>query len=188
MTKIEEQIEFFGLKNQSLEYELQKLQDLGIDIGYKKIETMEKINIDIFPHEIVLKSKAMAEHYAISYIVENALRLLIRETLSEQNEKWLQDLIPPDVLSRAQKHRKEEEEFGIEPNDDILTYLDFGDLITILRDNKKLFENISDINKAISKLYTLKQSRNMIAHGREINERESERIRLAVEDWMRIAY
>ena len=44
------------------------------------------------------------------------------------------------------------------------------------------------MNKAMSKLYTLKQSRNMIAHARPIDEREAERIRLAVEDWTKIVY
>lgn len=134
------------------------------------------------------ESKQMAEHYAISYVVENALRLLIRETLSEQDEEWLQNLIPTDVMDRANKHRKEEEESGIEPNEEILTYLDFGDLISIPHNNKKLFDGISDMNKAISKLYTLKQSRNMITHGRFINDREAERIRLVVEDWTKIVY
>ena len=188
MISMEDQLEYFSLKNHLIEYELQKIQNSGIDIGHKKTETIKTIPTDVFPPDIVNKSKKMAEHYAISYIVENSLRVLIRDTLSESDPSWLENLIPDEMLERAKKHRKEEEEFGIEPNEDILTYLDFGDLIVVLQSNKRLFENISDINKAISKLYTMKQSRNMIAHGRDIDKREEERIRLAVEDWTKIAY
>jgi uncharacterized protein YdcH (DUF465 family) len=65
-------------------------------------------------------------------------------------------------------------------------YTDFGDLISVIRNNWGIFEDLfPDQNWVINRLTELEASRNIIAHNNNLDERELQRIRMYLQDWIR---
>ena len=118
--------------------------------------------------------------------MENSIRTIINQVLSEFNSNWWEEMIPDDIRKRASDHRKEEEDLGMETSDDLLEYTEFGDLIIILEKCSKHFDMINNIRSAKSKLIGFIKSRNIVAHCRTMSKDEQDRFELLVKDWLRI--
>jgi len=95
-------------------------------------------------------------------------------------------LIPEDIKKHAIDHRKEEEDLGMETSEDLMEYTEFGDLITILEKNAKLFDIINNMRSAKTRLIGFIKSRNIVAHCRTMSDDERDRFELLVKDWLRI--
>lgn len=179
-------VEYFLLKNAKLERSLSTLQKSGIDIGYSPPNLTPIIDIDLFPYKIWAQSEKMAEYYKIYFSMENSIRQMIKTVLLEKyGFDWLKK-IPPKIHEKALSFKKEEEEAGMEVSQEILEYMDFGDLITILESNKREFDNIGNMTQAKHLLSSFIKSRNMIAHCRLLTEDEQTRFFTLVKTWLRM--
>lgn len=64
-------------------------------------------------------------------------------------------------------------------------YTDFGDLTSLIRNNWASFEDLfPDQNWVITRLEELEATRNIVAHSNVLDERELQRLRLHMKDWI----
>ena len=187
---IEDEFLKFGMKNLILEKELEKIQKNGIDIGYesKKINN-NTVDTELFEHEILVKAKRMADFYVIYFCLENSIRKLISDVLNEKyGINWWDDKVPDDIKKEVIKKQKKELETSMSiRSDDSLSYLNFGELITIFDSNWKDFKDLLRSQRSVQDVLSqFNKIRNVIAHSCELHEDEISRFKLLVKDWLRI--
>ena len=187
---MEEQLMLFGMKNLLLEKELEKLEKELIDIGHTPtLKKDELVDTELFEHEILKKAKKMADFYALYFSLENSVRKLIKDILSEKyGENWWKTKVPNGVKDNVIEIQKKERESAMSiRSDDPLDYTNFGELIDIFCANWIDFSNILRSQKSVQEtLSPLNKIRNVIAHSCELNDDEILRFKLLIKDWLRI--
>src|SRR3990170_3511202 len=100
------------MKNLMLEGELAKLERSGIELGHAQtIKKDELVDTDLFELEILRKAKKMADFYVLYYSLENSVRKLITDVLSEKHGvEWWEKKVPNGVKDNVKKLQKEERE------------------------------------------------------------------------------
>jgi hypothetical protein len=187
---VDEQFLLFTMKNLLLEGELAKLEKSGIELGH--LQTMEKdelVDTDLFELEILRKAKKMADFYVLYFSLENSVRKLISDVLSEKHgAEWWVKKIPSGVRDNAKRLQKEERETPMSiRSEDNLAYTNFGELIDIFCSNWDDFAEILRSKKAVQDtLSQFSNIRNVIAHSCELNDDEILRFKLLIKDWLRI--
>ncbi len=187
---LDQQFLIFRMKNLLLEGELEKLEKSGIDLGH--IQTMEKdelVDTDLFEYEILRKAKKMADFYVLYFTLENSVRKLIRDVLSEKHGvEWWDKRVPPGVKDNVKKLQKEERDTAMSiRSEDNLAYTNFGELIDIFNSNWNDFAEILRSRKSVQDtLSQFSNIRNVIAHSCELNDDEILRFTLLIKDWLRI--
>jgi hypothetical protein len=184
------QLLIFTMKNLMLEGELAKLEKSGIELGH--IQTMQRnelVDTDLFEHEILRKAKKMADFYVLYFSLENSVRKLIADVLSEKHGvEWWEKKVPAGVKENVKKLQKEERETAMSiRSEENLAYTNFGELIDIFNANWSDFAEILRSRKSVQD--TLSQFcniRNVIAHSCELNDDEILRFKLLIKDWLRI--
>lgn len=185
-----EKLKVFGMQNLMLETDLIKLEKQGIEIGKKEnINKSELVDVELFEMDIRREARKMADFYVLYYCIENSVRRLISETLSEKYGQDWWDLKAPIGVKETVKDNQEKEKntpFTFR-SDDPLSYTNFGELIQIFESNWDDFSDIlrskKSMNETLSKLNLL---RNVIAHSCYLNDDEIMRFELLIKDWMRI--
>jgi hypothetical protein len=127
--------------------------------------------------------------YGMLKNLETKLRTLIETKLSSNNREWWTQRVPQDVKENAELKKQKNEKIwpwytgNVEP---IITYLDFNDYLKIIRKNdnwKEVFKNIFVDEEWIStKFKELSPIRNKIAHSRELEKNEIDRLKFNVID------
>lgn len=175
-----------------MEGELAKLERSGIEIGH--IETVkekdELVDTDLFESEILHKAKKMADFYILYFSLENSVRKLITDVLSEKHgTEWWEKRVPDGVKNNVKKLQKEELQTAMTiRSDDNLAYTNFGELIDIFCHNWDDFDEILRSQKAVrDTLSQFNNIRNVIAHSCELTGDEIQRFKLVVNDWLRIS-
>lgn len=187
---MENQLMLFGMKNLLLEKSLEKLEKEGIDIGH--ISTLQKdelVDTELFEHEILKRARKMADFYVLYFSLENSVRKLIEDVLSENyGGKWWDTKVPNGVKDNVIKIQTDEKNSAMSMrSDDPLDYTNFGELIDIFSANWKDFSDFLRSKKAIQEtLSPLNRIRNVIAHSCELNDDEILRFQLLIKDWLRI--
>jgi hypothetical protein len=186
----EDQLMLFGMKNLLLEKNLEKLEKEGIDIGH--ISTLKKdelVDTELFEHEILTRARKMADFYVLYFSLENSVRKLIKDVLTETyGEKWWDTKVPTGVKDNVIKIQEDERNSAMSiRSDEPLDYTNFGELIDIFSMNWNDFSDILRSKKAIQEtLSPLNKIRNVIAHSCELNDDEILRFKLLIKDWLRI--
>jgi hypothetical protein len=186
----DKQLLIFGIKNMMLEGELAKLERSGIELGHAQtIKKDELVDTDLFELEILRKAKKMADFYVLYFSLENSVRKLITDVLSEKyGVEWWEKKVPDGVKDNVKRLQKEERETAMSiRSDDNLAYTNFGELIDILCHNWDDFAEILRSRKAVQDtLSQFNNIRNVIAHSCELNDDEILRFKLLIKDWLRI--
>lgn len=187
-----EQLMLFGMKNLLLEKDLERLEREGIDINHtatlKKNELIE-VDTELFEHEILKKARKMADFYVLYFSLENSVRKLIRDVLSEKyGEHWWNTKVPKGVRDSVIEIQEKEKDSPMSTrSEDPLDYTNFGELIDIFSTNWQDFSNILRSQKSVQEtLSPLNKIRNVIAHSCELNDDEIMRFKLLIKDWLRI--
>ena len=184
------QILVFGMNNILIENALDDLQSQGIDLGRITTELKEKtVDTELFEHDIIAKARTMADFYVLYFALENSVRRLLTEVLSEKHgSDWWQKAVPDGVKKEAENKRKEELESAMSiRSEDPLAYTNFGELIAIFISNWDEFADILRSKRAVQDtLSQFNKVRNIIAHSCELNEDEILRFKLLISDWLRI--
>jgi energy-converting hydrogenase A subunit M len=187
---IADDLKLFGMHNLLLETELSKLEARGIQIEHTKtIVKAEVVDVDLFEIDILLEARKMADFYAIYFAVENSIRRLISDTLSEKyGINWWKDKVPEKVRLEVEKKQKEERDTAMSiRSEDPLTYTNFGELIDVFAANWADFADTLRSEKAMRQtLSAFNKIRNVVAHSCALNEDEITRFKLTVKDWFRI--
>jgi hypothetical protein len=123
------------------------------------------------------------------FCVENAVRELVRERLTQlHGANWWDSHVSAALRQKVAGRREKEGEnrWHTRRGAHELSYTDFGDLALILQQNWADFEDLfPDQNWITTRLKELEQSRNVIAHNNVLDDREIDRIRMYLTDWMR---
>ncbi len=143
-----------------------------------------------FPFEMRKNAEHMSEYYKLFFMIENDMRRLIDETLTESSEKadWWEALSPPSAKEEYKQNAQREQEAGVTSrSDNPLDYISFGQLGEIMRFNWNVFGGILSNQKAMGRvMFSLNMLRGPIAHCGLLAEDEAERLKLSVKDWFRL--
>lgn len=123
------------------------------------------------------------------FCLENAVRELVRERLTQlHGADWWNAQVSSAVRQKVESRREKEGEnrWHTRRGAHELNYTDFGDLAVILQQNWADFADLfPDQNWITARLRELEQSRNVIAHNNVLDDREIDRIRMYLADWIR---
>jgi hypothetical protein len=185
-------IKFFGLNNLSIESEIRRIEiDHGVELGHRRIEKgADERYFPQFSHKLRAEAEAMATHYSIFYCLENSIRSLIDERLTEASgaDWWnAKDVVPPSVVKNCADNHRRELETGVTPrSENMIDYSTFGELGEILRQNWDFFGGTFRDKGAVGRiLHSLNTLRGPIAHCKALAEDEVLRLHLALRDWFR---
>lgn len=129
----------------------------------------------------------MGQLYVAIHCLENSVRCLVRNVLSKTlGDNWW-DKVASDPMKRKLTDRKSREaknRWLSSRGADKLNYMDWSDLVTLIRKSHKDFEKlIPDIKFIELRLEELENLRNTIAHSGVLPDEELARVELALKDW-----
>ena len=191
MTKRVNRVRLFALNNLAIEAGLQRVErDHDIDIGHRPV-VEGKIDETYYPQfdeKVRREAVEMSANYRVFYCLENSIRLLISDILSEKHgAEWWTTKVPDQVRTHVAATQKKERESGIAVrSQDAIDYTTFGELGEIIKSNWSDFSDVFQDIKALEKVIsTLNVLRGPIAHCKPLAEDEVVRLHLSVRDWFR---
>src|SRR5208283_5133502 len=141
-------IKLFGLNNLSIESDLPKIeQSHDIDLGHQQPDQnkRDQIYYPQFSQKLREEREAMSVHYSIFYCLENSIRKLISDRLTDEHgaDWWKQpNVVPQNVVKNCEDNRRREIQSGITPrSENMIDYSNFGELGEILRCNWSVFSD-----------------------------------------------
>lgn len=126
--------------------------------------------------------------YLAFFCLENSARELIVERLSERHgpDWWAKQAtraVQDRVKTRQDKEGKNR--WHARRGASEIYYTDFGDLLSLIQNNWDDFADLfPDINWVVTRFTELEASRNIVAHNNLLDQRELERIKLYLADWI----
>jgi len=135
---VADDLKLFGMHNLILESNLRKLEDSGIQIEHvKTIKKAEVIDVELFEQDILKEARKMADFYELYYSLENSIRRLIAERLSEKHgTNWWIEKVPEGVQKAVKEKQQDERDTTMSiRSEDPLSYTNFGELISIFDAN-----------------------------------------------------
>ncbi len=181
----------FGMANLLAEASLSEVErEHSIDLERSFGDTnLDETYFPQFDEKIRSQAAKMAAHYEIFYCLEQTIRLLISERLSEYDEDWWDTKIPQQVKTEAKKRHEDEVNKGITPRSfDLIDYTNFGELSVIIDTNwgdsfNDIFSSKAAIRSVLSMLNTL---RGPIAHCGALADDEITRLHLTLRSLFRL--
>lgn len=189
--RADEALKLFGLNNLSIESDIRQLErEYEIDLGHQEGEErrIDETYYPQFAERLRLEASRMSNNYAIFYCLENSIRDLISQRLSEQyGEEWWGSAVPEAVQNNADKNRRKEISSAVTPRSaDLIDFTNFGELGEIIKSNWDIFGDMFRDVRAVEKvLATLNTLRAPIAHCKSLAEDEELRLHLGLRDWFR---
>lgn len=144
-----------------------------------------------FEADIRADATRMSEFYEVFYCLENSIRKLVDEIMSDAEgvDWWASERVDDDRIRKpAEGRRRKEVDSGITPRSErLIDYTTFGELSQLITDNWELFDPIFQSKTAVSNVSNqLNLLRGPIAHCNPTDELEQERLNLAVKTWFKI--
>lgn len=174
------------------ESEANRFQSAGIQVGADQGQAEERLLSEaLSPFGVTRRNLAleMARLYAVLHCFENEVRSLIRETLEEAiGPNWIETL-PTQVTKLASSRQKTafKDSWLAGEKTDILGFVEFGDLSSIIIAQWAHFENLIPSQHWLkSRMEELEKTRNFIAHNRMLLPSELQRIYMYVADWNKV--
>lgn len=137
----------------------------------------------------VERARRMATVYTAIAAFENMVRDLVRRTLlDDKGANWWAEAVSSNVRGRAHKRQEDEAKhrFHTQRGDDPIDFIDFGDLLNIIRANEPAFEaSIPSPEWARGIFDAVERSRNVIMHSGTLDPEDIERVGVNIRDWVR---
>lgn len=187
----QQQVELFVLKGATIKLAVERAFPTKRK-PYQSSEQEAQIrsSIEQFSADVRENAELMAEFYKLFYMLENDIRKLIDETLSDAHNgpNWWDKFAPQTAKEECRLNQQREVEFGVTSRSDReLDYITFGQLGEIIRHNWTLFGGIISNQKALGRvMHALNNLRGPIAHCGLLAEDEVDRLKLTVKDWFRL--
>jgi hypothetical protein len=165
--------------------ERQRKTKVGDD-EFKKVN--ESLGLDLLDEQLVATAKKMAIIFTAICAFENYVRRFISEKLEEvHKDDWWNKCVSDKIRKFAESRREKESKvrWHAPRGDALINYTEFGDLVSIIRNNWNDFEpHINSIEWADSIIKTLERSRNVIMHSGELVNHDIERVGMNIRDWV----
>jgi hypothetical protein len=186
-------IEFFLLKCASLKIAVDRAStpyaEIPADVRAAREEASPAPFISQFSTEMRREAEEMAQYYKLFHMLENDIRRLIDETLTEAyGADWWDSHTPQSTKDECRANQQRERDAGVTSrSDDPLDYISFGQLGDIIRENWTQFGGILSNQKALGRtLFGLNMLRGPKAHCGTLAEDEVARLESTVKDWFRL--
>lgn len=188
--KSEDKLYSFVMKGELTKVALNKS---GVESKFSNLNILanEYINclaIDLLDENKVEHSTLMATVYTAIAAFENTVReFIVKVLLEHKGANWWESCVSEKIRKQAESRKSEEEKirWHTPRGDEMINYVDFGDLASIMNQNFDLFEvHLVSIEWARQIFQTLERSRNVIMHSGELGRRDIERIGTNIRDWI----
>lgn len=127
--------------------------------------------------------------YLAFFMLENSARELIVDRLQEKHgtDWWQTCATRPVQKSVAGRQEKEgKNRWHMQRGASEIYYTDFGDLSSLIQNNWEAFEDLfPDIDWVLARFRELEASRNIVAHNNLLDERELDRLKMYLADWVK---
>lgn len=151
-------------------------------------EYINCLAIDLLDEERVNHAKLMATVYTAIAAFENTVRgFIVKVLLEHKGASWWETCVSEKIRKLAESRKTEEEKirWHTPRGDEMINYVEFGDLASIMNQNFEFFEmHVVSIEWARQIFQTLERSRNVIMHSGELGRRDIERIGTNIRDWI----
>jgi len=169
---------------------LSKLEGNGISVkGDGNLNAVSPIEEKSFSPRIVFDANKMASVYIGFFCVENAIRELVSERLTERKGiDWWEVCVPSKIKTAVEKLKEKEDKnrYHSQRSTTLIGYTMFGNLGQIIINNWEEFSDLfPDQAWVTSRLNDLEMSRNIIMHTGVLPQLEIDRIESIVRDWIR---
>lgn len=182
----------FLFRGLMFEADADRFQSAGIQVGADTGQAEERLLSEaLSSFNVTMRNNAleMARLYAVLHCFENEVRALIRETLEEEEgTNWVEKL-PKKIKEFAEGRQNTalEDSWLEGEKSNLLGFVDFGQLASIIIEKWTLFENIIPSQHWLKqRMDELEKARNFIAHNRMLLPSEFHRIYLYIADWNRV--
>jgi hypothetical protein len=186
-------IRAFGMSGFQISDDLSQIgTSLAIDLGHFQVNTSSSAekSMKLFEQKVQVEAAEMATYYTLFYCLEKSIRELITNNLREKvgANWWDTERVPQQVQDEVTKRRKAEIDTGVTSrSDEPIDFTTFGELEVIITKNWDVFSLIFDSQRAVQRVMnSLNVLRGPIAHCCPYSEDEKERLRLTVNDWIRM--
>jgi hypothetical protein len=160
-------------------------------------ETVSEAYYTQFSERLRDEAASMATQYAIFYCLENSIREVIVQRLTEEygSDWWTKvipdstqkNVVPESVQKNAASNQKREIETGVTPRSaELIDYTTFGELGEIIRNNWTILGDMFRDQGAVGRImHNLNTLRGPIAHCKALAEDEVVRLYLSLRDLFR---
>ncbi|WP_211227041.1 Swt1 family HEPN domain-containing protein [Terrimonas ferruginea] len=182
----------FFFRGLMFESESTRFQNAGIQIGADSAYADQQLLSEaLSPFNIGLRNNAleMARLYSLLFCFENEIRSYIRGTLSETEGVDWWNKLPTKIKSHAEMRQAAavRDSWLEGEKTDLLGFVDFGMLASIIIEKWNLFSNIIPSQHWLKqRMEELEKTRNFIAHNRMLLPSEFQRIYMYIADWNRV--
>lgn len=171
MANFENHVRSFGMSGFLITDEIKNLETkLGIDLGHTSQAVVdEKVEYySQFEQAVRIEAASMSRHYELFYCLEQSIRKLISETLTESAGAnwWDSGKIPPNIIKEVSDRTQKEIDNGVTlRSEEPIDYTTFGELSVIITSNWEIFATIFRSRRAVEKVMSsLNVLRGPIAH------------------------
>lgn len=152
------------------------------------LDIVKRLPFELLDKDLLLKAKRMATVYTVLTAFENSVRIFVSSKLMESfKEQWWEKGVSEKVRRTAESRKSEEDKIKWHSarGDNLINYIEFGDLISIITMNWALFEpHVQELEWVNSILKPLERSRNVLMHSGELPMKDIERIGTLIRDWV----
>lgn len=185
-----DQLKKFIFDGLLLEDSFERLESEGISVRRGRHEiSIERIDETDFSPRIIHNANQMSSIYIVFYCLENSVRELITERLSERKGvDWWEVCVPKKIKDAVNKLKLQEEKnrYHTQRSTSSIGYTMFGNLAQIITNQWEDFSDLFPTQAWISSRFTdLEMSRNIIMHTGLVPQIEIERIESISRDWIR---
>jgi hypothetical protein len=173
-----------------LDDSLSRLEEAGISVrGASKEEPLAEVKVADFSPSIRHRALQMQHVYVAFFCLENAVRELILQRLSEHHgADWWEQKVPSKIRDAVAKLKEKEKKakYHAQRSDAEIGYTTFGQLSQIIISNWDDFADLfPDQPWVTARFSDLEMSRNIIMHTNVLPSIEIDRIDSIVRDWLR---
>ena len=192
MTDLRKDLRDYMFRGLMFESEAGQFQTAGIQVGADQGQAEERLLSEaLSPFGVARRNNAleMARLYAVLHCFENEIRSLIRETLEEKEGADWSNMLPIKVKQNAASRQASaiDDSWLEGEKSDILGFVDFGNLSSIILDKWTNFEALIPSQHWLKqRMDELEKTRNFIAHNRMLLPSEFQRIYMYIADWNRV--
>ncbi len=157
--------------------------------GFSFDELNAELAVSFLPEEFLIPARRMSAVYAAIAAFENSARSLVKKILLETaHDDWWNKTVPENIRKKAESRREEERriKWHSPRGDDLITFSDFGQLLSIIVQNWPAFEPLLQRQQWVQHIFdTMERSRNVIMHSGELPSEDIERVGICIRDWMK---
>jgi hypothetical protein len=152
-------------------------------------DVAEKVSLYLLDEQFVAQAAQMATVYTVIAAFENTVRDLVRRVLLEATgAEWWDKKVSEKIRTKATRRQEEEAKhrFHTQRGEDPVSFIDFGDLLNVMRANEAAFEPYWPSPEWARGIFdAVERSRNVIMHSGVLDPEDVERVGMNIRDWVR---